>query len=252
MGYNKQKLQIGYKGKFVIHDHFAQSHHWDLRLEFPVDSLKDSLTSYYKKRVWDNKTTEPKSKFPDKSGTVLRSWAIPKHKLPGAKPILATETEDHDIGYKDFKGTIPEGHYGAGTVDIYDKGTFELVDIEYDKKYVIKFNGKKVKGYYALVKTHPKKFLWIKVKDISEYKEGLSERIIKAVIRVEFPSPIPTYQISNFEQQVNRKIKKLEPGQKINIAITTIDSYDIRKVEKKLKRLGYTVYVSSGYMTVKK
>jgi diphthamide synthase subunit DPH2 len=71
-------------------------------------------------------------------------------------------------------------------------------------------------------------------------------------MRVEFPSYIPTYQISSFEQQVNKKIKKLEPGQKINIAITTVDSHDIQKIEKKLKRLGYTVYISSGYMTVKK
>lgn len=177
MSYDKSKLKIGYKARFVIQHHLATNEHWDLRLEFPVDSLKDALTSYYKKRIW-NETTEPKEKFPDKAGTVLRSWAIPKHKLPGEKPLLATETEDHDISYIEFKGTIPKGNYGAGTVDIYDKGTFELVDLDFDKKYVVKFNGKKINGYYALVKTELKNFLWIKVKNVADYKKSYSERIV--------------------------------------------------------------------------
>lgn len=180
--YDKDKLKTGYKAEFVIQNHFAQSHHWDLRLEFPVDSLKVSLTSYYKKRVWD-KTIEPEPKFPDKPGVVLRSWAIPKHKLPTNKPLLATETEDHEDSYKHFKGKIPEGQYGAGTVDIYDKGTFEIVDMIYDKKYVIKFSGEKINGYYALIKTQDKKFLFIKVKNVEDYKKSYSERIIRTISR---------------------------------------------------------------------
>jgi len=181
--YNKDKLKIGYKGDFVIQLHDATSLHFDLRLEFPVTSLKDSLTSYHKKRVW-KETNEPEPKFSDKPGVVLRSWAIPKHKLPTDKPLLATETEDHEDSYKNFEGTIPEGQYGSGTVEIYDKGTFEIVDVDYDKKYVIKFNGKKVKDYYALIKTEGKKFLWIKVKDTSEYKKGYSERIIRSFVNL--------------------------------------------------------------------
>jgi len=177
MSYVKDQLVPGYKAKFVIHSHDASRLHWDLRLEFPVDSLKDALKSYDEKRVW-KKTTEPQPKFHDKQQTVLRSWAIPKHMLPEKKPLLATETEDHDINYINFKGAIPEGQYGAGTVEIYDKGTFELVDVDYDKKYVIKFNGKKVKGVYALIRTSQKKFLWIKVKN----KKSSSEQIIDDVL----------------------------------------------------------------------
>jgi bifunctional non-homologous end joining protein LigD len=181
--YDKEKLKKGYVGDFVIQLHNASHLHFDLRLEMPVLSLKDSLTSYTEIR--ENESSEPiKKSYPDKSGTVLRSWAIPKHTLPTTKPLLATETEDHDIQYKNFEGTIPEGSYGAGTVKIYDKGTFELVDVVYDKKYVIKFNGKKVKGYYALIKTKGKSFLWIKVKNTEEYKKSsLGELVITSIMR---------------------------------------------------------------------
>ena len=95
------------KGKnkiFVIHSHFARSHHYDLRLEM-------------------NK--------------VLKSWAVPKEP-PRAKGIkrLAIQVED----------------YGAGRVEIWDHGTYELKNKD-DKKIEFKLNGKKMKGNYVLVKT---------------------------------------------------------------------------------------------------
>lgn len=146
MAYAKDQLKTGYQGQFVIHDHQAKTRHWDFRLEFPT-------------------TGETKK--------VLRSWAIPKHKAPtGGKPVLAQETEDHNLEYGKFEGEIPEGQYGAGNVKIYDKGNFELVEADYDKKYIFKLNGKKVDGYYALIKTDGKKFLWNNVKDISKYKKS--------------------------------------------------------------------------------
>jgi len=80
------------------------------------------------------------------------------------------ETFDHKVSYGDFAGNIPEGTYGAGEVLSWDKGTFELLDVEYDNKYIIDFNGKKLKGIYALIKTGSgKNFLWIKVKDTKKY-----------------------------------------------------------------------------------
>lgn len=96
---------------------------------------------------------------------VLKSWAVPKGPSlnPGDKR-LAMHVEDHPYDYKDFEGEIPAGNYGAGTVYIWDKGTFELLHADgkdFDKtalkeikegnlKIVLK--GKKLKGEFALVK----------------------------------------------------------------------------------------------------
>src|SRR5208283_2822579 len=86
--------------------------------------------------------------------------------------LLAQETENHILSYLDFKGVIPSG-YGAGTVDIVDKGTYTMNKIGYDKKYVFTLHGRKIKDTYALIKTGNKSFLWIKTKKDS-YKKTAS------------------------------------------------------------------------------
>jgi hypothetical protein len=149
--------------------------HWDLRLEFPVDSVSKALADYSGKRP--KKGVEPTAETPDKPGNVLRSWAIPKHRFPSDRPLLATETENHIMSYANFKGTIPSG-YGAGTVEIVDKGTYTLDKVEFDHKYVFTFHGKKEKGTYALIKTHGKSFLWIKTK---KNKDHSSKKIASAI-----------------------------------------------------------------------
>ena len=161
--YIKEKLVPGYTGKFVIQHHKARGDHWDLRLEFPVDSVSKALADYSGKRP--KKGVEPTAETPDKPGNVLRSWAIPKHQLPTNKPLLATETENHDVRYISFSGRIPEGQYGAGFVTVVDHGTYIMDKVEFDHKYVFTIRGKKIKDTFALIKTEGKKFLWIKVKN---------------------------------------------------------------------------------------
>jgi DNA ligase D-like protein (predicted 3'-phosphoesterase) len=133
----KQKRKFSGKGKtsepegsvkksikkkiFVIHKHHASHLHWDLRLEM---------------------------------NGVLKSWAVPKEppKVKGVKR-LAILVEDHPLQYASFEGTIPEGNYGAGKVEIWDRGFYELLEKD-EKKIEIKFHGKKLKGKYVLIKTH--------------------------------------------------------------------------------------------------
>ena len=104
---------------YVIQKHVATHLHYDLRLE--MDG-------------------------------VLKSWAVPKE--PPATPSvrrLAVQVEDHPLEYADFEGVIPEGEYGAGTVEIWDKGTYRLLERKEDK-LVVDIAGNKLKGVYVLLK----------------------------------------------------------------------------------------------------
>lgn len=87
---------------------------------------------------------------------VLKSWAIPKSP-PEEAGIrrLAVQTEDHPLGYEDFEGIIPEGEYGAGKVETWDRGDYLPLETDPAKR-VIEINGKKLKGKYALIKLKPK------------------------------------------------------------------------------------------------
>ena len=87
---------------------------------------------------------------------VLKSWAIPKSP-PEEAGIrrLAVQTEDHPLGYENFEGIIPEGEYGAGKVETWDRGDYLPLEADPAKK-VIEIKGKKLKGKYALIKLKPK------------------------------------------------------------------------------------------------
>ena len=83
---------------------------------------------------------------------VLKSWAVPKDP-PADSGVkrLAVQVEDHKVSYISFEGTIPEGMYGAGKVEIWDKGTYTLKNRSKDK---IEFTlqGEKLVGEYVLIR----------------------------------------------------------------------------------------------------
>lgn len=128
---------------FVVQEHAASQLHYDFRLE--IDG-------------------------------VLKSWAIPKG--PSMNPEekrLAILVEDHPYAYKDFEGTIPQGNYGAGTVLVWDNGSYILDDKkakESIKKGHLDFvlYGKKLKGAFTLVRMKIKpKNAWLLIKNKDQY-----------------------------------------------------------------------------------
>ena len=119
-------------GRFVVQRHDASRLHWDFRLE--MDGM-------------------------------LKSWAVPKEPptMPGLRR-LAVAVEDHNLDYIDFEGIIPEGEYGAGTVEIWDKGNFVL-ESRKPEKLVFELRGEKMKGRYTLVHFTEKAENWLLFKN---------------------------------------------------------------------------------------
>ncbi len=132
--------------RFVIQKHDATRLHYDFRLE-------------------------------SKKNKVLISWAIPKG--PSTDPKikrLAILTEDHPVDYLLFEGNIPKGNYGAGSVIVWDSGTYSIEVTEYNDEDVSdQFNrekinftlfGQKLKGKFSLIKTsRQNQWLLVKVND---------------------------------------------------------------------------------------
>ncbi|MDR2285534.1 MAG: DNA ligase, partial [Sphingobacterium sp.] len=116
---------------------------------------------------------------------VLKSWAVPKG--PSLNPEdkrLAMEVEDHPYDYKDFEGIIPKGNYGAGTVIIWDVGTYEPLEPYKDKKSAerdlykqwmagsikVRLKGKKLQGEFALVRMKgQQENAWLLIKHMDKY-----------------------------------------------------------------------------------
>ena len=100
----------------------------------------------------------------------LASWAVPKGvPLEQGQRALAVHVEDHPLDYATFEGEIPAGNYGAGTVEIWDSGTFELVERKRDGGLTVHLHGSRLEGLWTLVPAHldgdPKNWLLIKKRD---------------------------------------------------------------------------------------
>jgi len=112
---------------------------------------------------------------------VLKSWAVPKGpSLNPADKRLAMMVEDHPITYATFEGEIPEGNYGAGTVEIWDSGTYTPLGDEPVSKQIekgnlkVSLNGKKLRGEFALVRIKGKDKSgdpWLLIKHNDEYAD---------------------------------------------------------------------------------
>jgi bifunctional non-homologous end joining protein LigD len=102
----------------------------------------------------------------------LASWAVPKGvPLEPGQQHLAVHVEDHPLEYATFEGDIPKGQYGAGSVEIWDNGTYELLEEKKDGGLTVRLHGKRLDGTYALVPAKlsgdPKNWLILRKKDDS-------------------------------------------------------------------------------------
>jgi bifunctional non-homologous end joining protein LigD len=100
----------------------------------------------------------------------LASWAVPKGvPLEPGQRQLAVHVEDHPIEYASFEGEIPKGQYGAGTVEIWDEGTYELVEEKKDGGLTVHLHGKRLEGLWTLVPAKldgdPKNWLLLKKRE---------------------------------------------------------------------------------------
>lgn len=125
------KVETSKQRRFVVQKHRASHLHYDFRLEMEG---------------------------------VLKSWAVPKGpSLDPADKRLAMQVEDHPVSYFDFEGIIPPGNYGAGTVMVWDMGTWEPEGDEKPSEmlrtgdFKFRLNGKKLKGSFALIKLKSRK-----------------------------------------------------------------------------------------------
>jgi bifunctional non-homologous end joining protein LigD len=85
----------------------------------------------------------------------LASWAVPKGvPLEPGQQVLAVHVEDHPLGYATFEGEIPKGQYGAGAVEIWDNGTYELLEEKKNGGLTVRLKGKRLDGTWALIPAH--------------------------------------------------------------------------------------------------
>ena len=138
--------------RFVVQEHDATRLHWDLRLEHDG---------------------------------VLASWAVPNG-IPDVpkENRLAVRTEDHPLEYLDFEGEIPRGSYGAGTMRIWDRGTYELEKWE-PKKVMVTFHGERLRGRYALFQTRGNDWMVHRMDPPEDPdREPMPERLVPMLARL--------------------------------------------------------------------
>jgi bifunctional non-homologous end joining protein LigD len=234
-----------------------------------------SLATYKKKRTF-NKTPEPKGKkkaagnelrfvvqkhdasrlhydFRLEMDGVLKSWAVPKG--PSMNPEdkrLAMMVEDHPFDYKDFEGIIPEGNYGAGTVIVWDEGTYDPYDsIEKGKKAEkdllaqlhkgsIKFNlhGKKLKGAFTLVQMKGRgenTWLLIKKNDefVSESDITKKDKSVQSGMKLEQVAKESTNEWSSNKKTTTKKAAKKTATKKAAVTARKAAPKKIKAVKKK-------------------
>lgn len=147
----KGKIEKGKGDRFVIQYHKSRRAHYDFRLEY---------------------------------GGVLISWAIPKGLSFNKKDKrLAVKVEDHPVSYISFEGVIPKGEYGAGKVEIFDKGKYAVLgDLDEGLEkgtFKVALYGEKLQGIWAFV--HFKEDNWLAIYEFDILNNTTKDKVVKTL-----------------------------------------------------------------------
>jgi bifunctional non-homologous end joining protein LigD len=195
------------KPRFVVQEHSARRLHWDLRLEHDG---------------------------------VAASWAIPNG-IPEdpAENRKAVHTEDHPLEYLEWEGEIPAGEYGAGTMTVWDSGTYELEKWEAGK-VMVAFEGEKLQGRYALFRAGKSEKDWMihRIDPPSRQRDPFPEDLVPMLARL---STLPADD-SGWAVEVKwdgvRAIAYCRPGrltlQTRNLNDVTAQYPDVRRLSRAL------------------
>jgi bifunctional non-homologous end joining protein LigD len=193
--------------RFVVQEHSARRLHWDLRLEHEG---------------------------------VAASWAIPNGiPLDPEENRKAVHTEDHPLEYLDWEGEIPKGEYGAGTMRIWDRGTYELEKWE-AAKVVLRFDGGRLQGRYALFRAGQEEKDWMihRIDPPTEERGPFPEQVVPMLAKL---APLPADD-AGWATEVKwdgvRAIAYCRPGrlelQTRNLNIVTAQYPEVRRLSRQL------------------
>jgi bifunctional non-homologous end joining protein LigD len=193
--------------RFVVQEHSARRLHWDLRLEHEG---------------------------------VAASWAIPNG-IPNEpeENRKAVHTEDHPLQYLEFEGEIPPGEYGAGTMRVWDRGTYEVEKWE-PGKIVIGFAGERLSGRYALFRAGKSEKDWMihRIDPPAEVRDPFPESVVPMLAKL---APLPANE-EGWAAEVKwdgvRAIAYCRPGrielQTRNLNIVTAQYPEVRQLARQL------------------
>jgi bifunctional non-homologous end joining protein LigD len=193
--------------RFVVQEHSARRLHWDLRLEHDG---------------------------------VAASWAIPNG-IPDdpSENRKAIRTEDHPLEYLEFEGEIPKGEYGAGTMTVWDRGTYELEKWE-PEKVMVRFEGERVRGRYALFRAGSAEKDWMihRMDPPAEAKDPFPEQVVPMLAKL---APLPSRD-EGWAAEVKwdgvRAIAYCRPGrlelQTRNLNVVTKQYPEVRRLTRQL------------------
>jgi bifunctional non-homologous end joining protein LigD len=193
--------------RFVVQEHSARRLHWDLRLEHDG---------------------------------VAVSWAIPNGvPMDPEENRKAVHTEDHPLEYLDWEGEIPAGEYGAGTMRIWDRGTYEEEKWE-GGKVVLRFDGERLRGRYALFHAGKEEKDWMihRIDPPAEQRDPFPEQVVPMLAKL---APLPAND-EGWATEVKwdgvRAIAYCRPGrlelQTRNLNVVTKQYPEVRRLSRQL------------------